>query len=91
MSVARLHNHDHDHLHEHAHHHPAPTQEDAQAGHHGHSHDRHHHSHGAGERHPAARPAFSLLRLSALQRLAIALPLAGLIWAAALAVIGAGN
>lgn len=48
------------------------------------------HSHKAGERHPAARPGFSLLRLSALQRLAIALPMAAALWAMALAVIGAG-
>ncbi|SCW86778.1 hypothetical protein [Ancylobacter rudongensis] len=49
-----------------------------------------HHSHKAGERHPSARPGFSLLRLSALQRLAIALPMAVALWAMALAVIGAG-
>ncbi len=54
------------------------------------SHLHRHHSHAAGERHPAARPGFSLLRLSALQRLAIALPLAAALWAMALAVIGAG-
>ncbi|MFD2029915.1 hypothetical protein ACFSKM_05610 [Ancylobacter dichloromethanicus] len=53
-------------------------------------HGHRHHAHAAGERHPPARPGFSLLRLSALQRLAIALPLAALLWAMALAVIGAG-
>ncbi|ADH90122.1 hypothetical protein Snov_2835 [Ancylobacter novellus DSM 506] len=62
---------------------------------HDHAHDHahvhaHHHSHAEGERHPAARPGFSLLRLSAAQRLAIAVPLAALLWAAALAVIWGG-
>ena len=38
----------------------------------------------------SARPGFSLLRLSAVQRLAIALPLAAVLWAMALAVIGVG-
>lgn len=56
-----------------------------------HSHDHvhghlHTHSHGP-HRHPAATPAFSLLRLSVWQRLAIALPLAALLWAGALWVI----
>jgi hypothetical protein len=54
------------------------------------AHLHRHHSHAAGERHPPARPGFSLLRLSALQRLAIALPLAAVLWAMALAVIGVG-
>lgn len=68
---------------------PEARSEAAHAGH-AHSAHRHHHSHAAGERHPSVRPGFSLLRLSALQRLAIALPLAALLWAMALAVIGAG-
>lgn len=76
-----VHSHDHGHSHDHAHNHA-----------HSHAHAAHHgHSHAPGERHPAARPGFSLLRLSAVQRLAIALPLAALVWAAALAVIGAGG
>ncbi|WP_428031112.1 hypothetical protein [Ancylobacter sp.] len=64
---------------------------------HGHDHphtqarpSHRHHAHAAGERHPPARPAFSLLRLSALQRLAIAVPLAAFLWIMALAVIGVG-
>lgn len=58
---------------------------------HTHSHS-HSHSHGPGLRHPAARPSLSLLRLSAWQRLAIVIPLAVLLWAAALWVMhGAGN
>ncbi len=75
----------------HGHAHPAGHDHE-----HGHAHAadasplHRHHSHAAGERHPAARPGFSLLRLSALQRLAIALPLAAALWAMALAVIGAG-
>lgn len=71
---------------------PVPAHADPHRPHlhdHGHAH-AHHHSHAEGERHPAARPGFSLLRLSAVQRLAIALPLAALLWAAALAVIWGG-
>jgi len=49
-----------------------------------------HHHHAPGHRHPAARPGFSLMLLSAWQRLALVLPLAVLIWAAALAVIWYG-
>jgi len=57
-----------------------------------HSHDHPHshvhtHSHGSAHRHPAATPAFSLLRLSVWQRLMIALPLAALLWAGTLWVI----
>jgi len=51
---------------------------------HTHSHG---HSHGTAHRHPAAVPAFSLLRLSVWQRLAIAVPLAALLWAGTLWVI----
>ncbi|WAC29073.1 hypothetical protein [Ancylobacter sp. SL191] len=54
--------------------------------HHGHSH-----SHAPGQRHPMAEPGFSLLRLSVWQRLAIALPLTVLLWAAAIAVISGGG
>lgn len=81
------HAHSHGHVHHHEHHGGPrePVAHDLSA-HHVHGH----HSHAAGERHPAARPGFSLLRLSAWQRLAIAVPLAGLLWAAALAVIGVG-
>ncbi|TSJ60553.1 hypothetical protein FO470_17550 [Starkeya sp. 3C] len=68
----------------------APSHDHAAHDHAPHDHGHAHHSHAAGERHPAARPGFSLLRLSVWQRLAIALPLAALLWAAALAVIGAG-
>ncbi|QIB32254.1 hypothetical protein [Ancylobacter pratisalsi] len=57
----------------------------------GHSHS-HSHSHGPGRRHPPARPPLSLLRLSAWQRLVIVVPLAALLWAAALWVMhGAGG
>lgn len=38
-----------------------------------------------------AEPGFSLLRLSVWQRLAIALPLTVLLWAAAIAVISGGG
>ncbi|TCK23129.1 hypothetical protein EV667_3805 [Ancylobacter aquaticus] len=100
MSVApvRL----HDHAHGSA---PSEGRGTTGAGGHGHAHSADHdhghghpagasrhrrHSHAAGERHPPARPGFSLLRLSALQRLAIALPLAAALWVLALAVIGVG-
>jgi len=86
---AHSHDHGHDHSHVHDHSHGHSHGHGTQAGAAGSAHHRH--SHAPGERHPAARPGFSLLRLSAWQRLAIALPLAALIWAAALAVIGAGN
>jgi ABC-type nickel/cobalt efflux system permease component RcnA len=75
------------HRHEHAHgaaHDHAP---DA----HTHVHRHHAHAHGPGRRHPAARPGFSFLRLSVWQRLLLVLPLAGLIWALALAVIWGGG
>ena len=101
MSVAPVRLHDHAHMPAppdgrgtasdggHGHVHPAGHDHD-----HAHAADasplHRHHSHAAGERDPAARPGFSLLRLSALQRLAIALPLAAALWAMALAVIGAG-
>lgn len=76
--------HAHDHGHDHGHAHgSSDVREDAAPPH-------RHHSHAAGERHPPARPGFSLLRLSAVQRLAIALPLAAVLWAMALAVIGVG-
>ena len=76
--------HAHDHGHDHGHAHgPSDAREGAAPPH-------RHHSHAAGERHPPARPGFSLLRLSAVQRLAIALPLAAVLWAMALAVIGVG-
>lgn len=53
-----------------------------------HSHDySHNHSHAHAHRHPPAKPALSLLRLSVWQRLAIALPLAALLWAGTLWVI----
>lgn len=53
-----------------------------------HSQDHsHNHSHGHAHRHPPARPTLSLLRLSVWQRLAIALPLAVLLWAGTLWVI----
>ncbi|WP_371347486.1 hypothetical protein [Ancylobacter sp. IITR112] len=81
------HGHAHSPGQDHGHHHGHPQDHGASPGA---VHLRRHHSHAEGERHPAARPGFSLLRLSALQRLAIALPLAALLWAMALAVIGAG-
>ncbi|MCS0504017.1 hypothetical protein [Ancylobacter mangrovi] len=72
---------------------PASSREGAHApsGAHGHAHAHGHphgHSHGPGRRHPPARPSASLLRLSVWQRLAMAVPLAALLWAAALWVIG---
>ncbi|MBB3772306.1 hypothetical protein FHS55_002918 [Angulomicrobium tetraedrale] len=85
--------HDHDHSHDHDHGGegatvPVPAHRPGAA--HAHS-PSHRHSHGPGRRHPPARPGFSLLRLSAMQRLAIALPLAALIWALALVVLAAGG
>lgn len=78
------HAHDHDHGHDHGHAHGSSDVREGAAPPH------RHHSHAAGERHPPARPGFSLLRLSAVQRVAIALPLAAVLWAMALAVIGVG-
>ncbi|MBS9479268.1 hypothetical protein KIP89_19345 [Ancylobacter sp. VKM B-3255] len=57
---------------------------------HAHAHP-HAHSHGPHQRHPAAEPGFSLLRLSVWQRLAIAAPLAALLWAGALLVMSQGG
>ncbi|MBS7545340.1 hypothetical protein [Ancylobacter oerskovii] len=57
---------------------------------HDHSHPHHAHSHPShplGTRHPAAAVAPSLLRLSALARLMMVLPVVALLWAAALAVL----
>lgn len=56
-----------------------------------HAHSHHGHAHAPGERHPMAAPGFSLLRLSIWQRLAIALPLTVVLWAAAIAVISGGG
>ncbi|MDQ0510420.1 hypothetical protein [Ancylobacter amanitiformis] len=82
---------DHGHAHDHGHGEEGVAIPAHRAGA-SHSHSpSHRHSHGPGRRHPPARPGFSLLRLSAVQRLAIALPLAALIWALALAVLAAGG
>lgn len=80
------HAHDHSHGHDHAH---DRGHNDGHGEAHRHSHS-HTHSHGAGHLHPAAKPAPSLLRLSAWQRLGIVLPLAVLLWAATLWVIQGG-
>jgi hypothetical protein len=48
----------------------------------GHSHHGHHHHH-PGQVHPPASVASSILRLSALHRLAVSSGLVALIWAAA--------
>ncbi|MBS7555511.1 hypothetical protein KHC23_17895 [Ancylobacter dichloromethanicus] len=90
MAVAVGHGQAHPPGHEHDHAGAAPRGAAGHAGVSRRPHGHRHHAHAAGERHPPARPGFSLLRLSALQRLAIALPLAALLWAMALAVIGAG-
>jgi hypothetical protein len=57
---------------------------------HQHSHSHHHptHTHAPGERHPHAQVTPSLLRFSVPQRLAIALALAAILWAAVLWAIG---
>ncbi len=47
-----------------------------------HVHDHHHHHHHPGEGHPPASIAPSILRLSAVERLAAAAVLIVLIWAA---------
>ena len=63
------------------------------ASHHHHDHSDHthaHHAHPPGTRHPAATVAPSLLRMSAFTRLALVLPVAVLLWAAALAVLWGG-
>jgi hypothetical protein len=52
---------------------------------HAHSHE---HIHAPGERHPHARAAWSLLRLSVFERLAIAAALAVILWAAVFWAIG---
>ncbi|GEM_PF-1883139 len=53
-----------------------------------HSHHHHTHAHPPGERHPHAEVAPSLLRFSVAQRLAIAVALAALLWAAVFWAIG---
>jgi hypothetical protein len=50
---------------------------------------QHSHTHGPGERHPHAEVSPSLLRFSVLQRLAIAVVLAALMWGAVFWAIGA--
>lgn len=70
------------HSHDHAHAHP-----DTQSSQHAHSHT---HTHAHGERHPAARVGFSLMRLSAVQRVLIVAPLVALLWMIALWVIWGG-
>lgn len=68
------------------------------ASHHQHDHSNHahsshaqpHHGHPPGTRHPAAVVGPSLLRMSAFARLALVLPVAVLLWAAALAVLWGG-
>lgn len=82
------------HRHGHAHgaaHAPSPGAHAHVHRHHAHAHGHHAHAHGPGRRHPAARPGFSFLRLSVWQRLLLVLPLAGVIWALALAVIWGGG
>jgi hypothetical protein len=49
-----------------------------------HVHPPHHHHHRSGEGHPPASVAPSILRLSVLQRLAIAASLIALLWGAVL-------
>lgn len=77
--------------HDHGRHHGSDEAPAATHGAHSHAHPHSHaHSHAPGQHHPPARPAPSLLRLSAWQRLAIALPLAGLLWAATALVVWGG-
>ena len=47
-----------------------------------HNHDHHHHHHPQGQAHPPAAVAASILRLSVMERLGIALVLIAVIWAA---------
>lgn len=56
---------------------------------HDHAHD-HHHGHAPGHPHPHIAVPPSLLRASLAQRLAIALPVAAVLWALALWVINGG-
>lgn len=53
-------------------------------------HHSHHHSHPMGTRHPPDVVVFSLLRMSALGRLALIVPIVLLLWVAAFAVLQGG-